>query len=111
MQDPFSFCVLSPDHLQKLSINILLDSNFCAFRRLHVHMHSSTFLSIFPLFSVSAQFLERPDAICDLSTFIMEELAEINFIVAMEGQEAKRLMAKIVSKIFSNMKCNCTFKY
>ena len=50
------------------------------------------------------------DAFCDLSTFIMEELAEINFIVAMEGQEAEHLMAKIVSNIFSNVRHNCDFK-
>ena len=30
----------------------------------------------------------------------MEELAEINFIVAMEGQEIKRTMAKMVSNAF-----------
>ena len=110
----FPFCILSPGHLQKLSIKILSNSNFCTFRHAHVHLNarmcSSNFLLIFPLFSVSAQFLERPDVFCDLSTFIMEELAEINFIAAMEGQEAERSMAKIVSDIFTSIRHNCTFE-
>ena len=79
------------------------NSNFCTFKCVHAHsdacMHNTNFLSIFPLFFSKCAISREIGHTFYFSTLIMEELAKINFIVAIEGQESERSMAKIVSHL------------
>ena len=70
---------------------------------MHIRMRACMFTTSFkfPLFSVRWWFSEREDAFLIFFHFSMEQLAEINFIATLEGQEEERAMAKIVSTLFS----------
>ena len=77
---------------------------------MRIRMHACAFTTYFkfPLFSVHWWFSEREDAFLISLHFNMEQLAEINFIATLEGQEEERAMAKIISTLFAMLQSYCT---